>query len=109
LLWQNAANFAPKRRGTSPAPANAVRIRNAHDDIDGVELLRRAIAQSAGPYPRAAVPPRQWSPFEQGRLLARSIARAKFVTLESDNHVVLAGEPAWPRLISGSSARSRPS
>ena len=40
------------------------------------------------------------APFEQDRLLARSIARAKFVTLESDNHVVLAGEPAWPRLVS---------
>ena len=26
-------------------------------------------------------------------------ARAKFMTLESDNHVVLAGEPAWPMLI----------
>lgn len=49
------------------------------------------------------------APFEQDRRIARSIARAKFVTLESDNHVVLAGEPAWPRLISGSSARSRPS
>jgi hypothetical protein len=71
-------------------PANAVRIRNACYDIDVVELLRRAIAESA-PYPRAALPPRQWGPFEQDRLLARSIARAKFVTLESDNHVVLAG------------------
>jgi pimeloyl-ACP methyl ester carboxylesterase len=40
------------------------------------------------------------APFEQDRLITRSIARAKFVTLESDNHVVLAGEPAWPRLIS---------
>jgi pimeloyl-ACP methyl ester carboxylesterase len=39
------------------------------------------------------------APFEQGRLIAHSIPRAKFVTLESDNHVVLAGEPAWPRLI----------
>jgi pimeloyl-ACP methyl ester carboxylesterase len=34
------------------------------------------------------------APFEQDRLLARSLARAKFVTLESDSHVVLAGEPA---------------
>ena len=43
------------------------------------------------------------APFEQNRLLACSLARAKFVTLESNNHVnhvVLAGEPAWPRLIS---------
>jgi hypothetical protein len=29
-----------------------------------------------------------------------SIPRAKFVTFESDTHVVLAGEPAWPRLTS---------
>ena len=82
------------RRITSPA--NAVRIRNACDDIDVVELL-----------PRVQVPTLvlrcrhdNGAPFEQDRLLARSIARAKFVTLESDNHVVLAGEPAWPRLIS---------
>ena len=40
------------------------------------------------------------APFEQDRVLARPIARAKFVTLGSDNHVVLAGEPARPRLIS---------
>jgi pimeloyl-ACP methyl ester carboxylesterase len=75
------------------------------DDIDVVELL-----------PRVQVPTLvrrcrhdNRAPFEQDRLLARSIARAKFVTLESDNHAALAGEPAWPRLISGSSARSRPS
>jgi pimeloyl-ACP methyl ester carboxylesterase len=40
------------------------------------------------------------APFEQNRLLARSIPRAKFVTLESDNHAALAGGPAWPGLIS---------
>ena len=62
--------------------------------------MRRAIAEGAAPYPRAAVPPRQRGPVEQDRRIARSIARAKFVTLESDNHVVLAGEPAWPRLVS---------
>jgi pimeloyl-ACP methyl ester carboxylesterase len=96
LLWQNAANFAPKRRGTSPAPANAVRIRNARDDIDVVELLPRV------QLPTLVLRCRHdnGGPFEQHRLLARSIARAKFMTLESDNHVVLAGEPAWPRLIS---------
>jgi hypothetical protein len=36
---------------------------------------------------------------DQGLLMARSIPHAKLVTLESENHVVLAGEPAWPRLI----------
>ena len=39
------------------------------------------------------------APFEQGRLMARSIPHAKLVTLESENHVVLAGEPAWPKLV----------
>jgi pimeloyl-ACP methyl ester carboxylesterase len=34
------------------------------------------------------------APFEQDRRIARSIALAKFVTLASHNHVVLAGEPA---------------
>jgi len=40
------------------------------------------------------------APFEQDRLIARSIPRVKLVALKSDNHVVPAGEPAWPRLIS---------
>ena len=62
--------------------------------------MRRAIAESAAPYPRAALPPRQRGSVEQNRLLARSIPRAKFVTLESDNHAALAGGPAWPGLIS---------
>jgi len=79
------------RRITSPA--NAVRIRNACDDIDVVELLRECrslpLPRVQVPTPRAALPPRQWAPFEQDRLLARSIARAKFVTLESENHVVV--------------------
>ncbi len=35
-------------------------------------------------------------PFEQGRLLAGAIAEGRLVTLESENHDLLAGEPAWP-------------
>jgi pimeloyl-ACP methyl ester carboxylesterase len=34
-------------------------------------------------------------PLEQGRLMAASIPNARLVTLESDNHVLLADEPAW--------------
>jgi pimeloyl-ACP methyl ester carboxylesterase/DNA-binding CsgD family transcriptional regulator len=36
-------------------------------------------------------------PFEEGRLLATAIPGARFVPLESDNHVLLASEPAWER------------
>jgi pimeloyl-ACP methyl ester carboxylesterase len=38
-------------------------------------------------------------PLEQGRLIARTIPHARFVTLESDNHVLLAGEPDWQKLV----------
>jgi DNA-binding CsgD family transcriptional regulator len=36
-------------------------------------------------------------PFEQGRHTAAQIPDARFVTLESKNHVLLATEPAWPQ------------
>lgn len=35
-------------------------------------------------------------PFEEGRLLAALIPGARFLPLESDNHTLLAFEPAWP-------------
>ncbi len=34
-------------------------------------------------------------PFDEGRLLASLIPGARFVPLDSDNHVLLEGEPAW--------------
>jgi pimeloyl-ACP methyl ester carboxylesterase len=77
------------------SPQNAVRIRNACDDIDVVELLPKVQVPTLVLHCRHD----NVAPFEQGRLIARSIPRARFVTLESENHVVLAGEPAWPRLV----------
>ena len=38
-------------------------------------------------------------PFEEGRRLAGLIPGAVFVPLESRNHILLADEPAWPRLL----------
>jgi pimeloyl-ACP methyl ester carboxylesterase len=35
-------------------------------------------------------------PFEHGLMLARSIPNARFVALESKNHLILSHEPAWP-------------
>jgi pimeloyl-ACP methyl ester carboxylesterase/DNA-binding CsgD family transcriptional regulator len=34
-------------------------------------------------------------PYEEGRLLASLLPDARFVTLESDNHILQEGEPAW--------------
>jgi pimeloyl-ACP methyl ester carboxylesterase/DNA-binding winged helix-turn-helix (wHTH) protein len=77
------------------SPENAGRIRNACDDIDVVDLLPKVQAPTLVIHCRHD----NVAPVEQGRLMARSIPHAKFVTLDSDNHVVLAGEPAWPRLV----------
>ena len=39
------------------------------------------------------------APFEEGRHLATLIPSARFVPLESHNHVLLADEPAWPQFL----------
>ncbi|MEX0761239.1 MAG: alpha/beta fold hydrolase [Dehalococcoidia bacterium] len=39
-------------------------------------------------------------PFEQGRLLASLIPHARFIPLESMNHILLENEPAWPVFLS---------
>jgi len=38
-------------------------------------------------------------PFEEGRLMAAAIPHARLVTLESRNHILLEGEPAWDRFL----------
>jgi DNA-binding SARP family transcriptional activator/pimeloyl-ACP methyl ester carboxylesterase len=38
-------------------------------------------------------------PFEEGRLMAALIPNARLVPLESKNHILLEGEPAWQRFL----------
>jgi pimeloyl-ACP methyl ester carboxylesterase/DNA-binding CsgD family transcriptional regulator len=38
-------------------------------------------------------------PIEQGRLLASLVPGSRFVQIDSENHMPLADEPAWPRLL----------
>ena len=38
-------------------------------------------------------------PIEEGRLLASLIPDCRFVQIDSENHMPLADEPAWPRLV----------
>jgi pimeloyl-ACP methyl ester carboxylesterase len=37
--------------------------------------------------------------FERGRELAALIPNARFVSLESNDYILLANEPAWPRFL----------
>jgi pimeloyl-ACP methyl ester carboxylesterase/DNA-binding winged helix-turn-helix (wHTH) protein len=73
----------------------AVKLRLVCDDIDVADLL-----------PRVAVPTLilhsrhdNAVPFEEGQRLAAAIPNARFVPLESENHVPMPHEPAWPKFI----------
>ena len=72
-------------------PEIAVRIRRArnHDDVTG-EATRVAC-------PALVIHARDDAlvPFAEGRLLATLIPGARFVALESRNHILLEDEPAW--------------
>jgi pimeloyl-ACP methyl ester carboxylesterase/DNA-binding CsgD family transcriptional regulator len=74
-------------------PHNAARIMRVFNDIDVVHLLHQVscptlVLHASGD---ARVP------FEESRLLAGLIPDARFVPLESENHLLLETEPAWLR------------
>jgi pimeloyl-ACP methyl ester carboxylesterase/DNA-binding CsgD family transcriptional regulator len=74
-------------------PRNAARIMRVFNDIDVVELLEQVacptlVLHASGD---ARVP------FDESRLLAGLIPDARFVPLESENHLLLETEPAWLR------------
>jgi pimeloyl-ACP methyl ester carboxylesterase len=73
----------------------AVRLRMASADIDIVDLLPKVSTPTLVVHSKHdnAVP------FEEGRRLASVIPNAKFVALESENHVPMPDEPAWPTFI----------
>ncbi|MGH7412715.1 MAG: alpha/beta fold hydrolase [Candidatus Rokuibacteriota bacterium] len=73
----------------------AVRLRLACDDIDVADLLPRVTVPTLILHSRHdnAVP------LEEGHRLAAAIPDARFVALESENHVPLPDEPAWPEFI----------
>lgn len=83
--------FADLQRMAMSADA-AIRMRMACADIDVVDLLKQVSAPTLVLHSRYdnAVP------FEEGQRLAAAIPNARFVALESENHVPVPDEPAWP-------------
>jgi DNA-binding winged helix-turn-helix (wHTH) protein/pimeloyl-ACP methyl ester carboxylesterase len=72
------------------------KLAQAVDDIDIVNLL-----------PKVSAPTIVFHcirdrlvPFDQGRRLAAAIPNARFVPLDSENHALLADEPAWVKFVS---------
>ncbi len=73
----------------------AARLRVASDDIDIVDLLPQIKVPTLVIHARHD----HVAPLEQGRLLAARIPGARFVTVESENHVPVPGDPAWEVLM----------
>ncbi|NWG22900.1 MAG: alpha/beta fold hydrolase [Pseudorhodoplanes sp.] len=86
--------FADMQRQTTDADL-AIRLRNACDDIDVADILPRVRV------PTLVLHARKDSvvPVEQGRFLAANIPGARFVTLDSENHVPIPGELSWETLL----------
>lgn len=77
------------------SPANAARLHEAFGEVEVGDLLEKVRAPTLVFHGRndAVVP------FEEGRAIAAGIPGARFVPLESFNHVMIPTEPAWPRLV----------
>ena len=79
----------------SCSPENAVRYGRATANIDVAELLGKATAPTLVMHARDDVR----VPFENGRRLAAGIPGARFVELQSRNHLILEDEPAYSRFV----------
>jgi pimeloyl-ACP methyl ester carboxylesterase len=77
------------------SPENAVRITQATGQIDISDLLSQVRVPTLVLHGRndAAIP------IDESRRLAAGIPGARFVALETRNHLVLEHEPAWTRLL----------
>ena len=75
------------------SPENTVRLRGTFDEIDVIALLPEVSVPTLVMHCRHD----NLVPFEEGRRIATLIPNAKFVSLESENHVPLPGEPAWQK------------
>ena len=83
--------FADLQRVAS-SPENTVRLRTVFDEIDVVDLLPNVSVPTLVLHCRYD----NLIPFEEGRRIATLVPNAKFVALESENHVPQPSEPAWP-------------
>jgi len=77
---------------TTTSTENAVQFRRQRREVDVTDLLTDLDLPTMVVHARGD----QMVDLTNGRLLAAGIPGARLVTLESDNHILLADEPAWP-------------
>jgi len=75
----------------STAPLTAARFMREFNAIDVMALLPEVRCPTLVLHSRHDVR----VPFDEGRLLASAIPGARFVSIESSNHLLLEGEPGW--------------
>ena len=81
-------------RTTTSAEA-AIRLFRARGTVDVVDAARTVTARTLVMHARDD----RVVPVEEGRLLASLIPDARLVVLDSANHILLAGEPAWEEFL----------
>ena len=79
----------------STSAVNAARFMREFNEIDVVELLPRVSCPTLVLHSSRDVR----VPFDEGRLIAGEIPEARFVPLESENHLLLESESAWHRWV----------
>ncbi|MCV2394840.1 alpha/beta fold hydrolase [Actinotalea sp. M2MS4P-6] len=79
----------------SASPETAARIRETSAEIDVSDLARDVRAATLVVHVRDD----GVTPFEEGRRMATLIPGARFVPLDGRNHILLARDPAWHRLV----------
>jgi pimeloyl-ACP methyl ester carboxylesterase/DNA-binding CsgD family transcriptional regulator len=84
----------------STSPENAGRFMRVFNEIDVVSLLSQVSCPTLVLHSTrdARVP------YDEGWLIASGIPGARFVSLDSNNHLLLDGEPAWERWVDELSA-----
>jgi pimeloyl-ACP methyl ester carboxylesterase len=80
----------------SSSAENAARLLLSLGEVNVLDLLPGIAAPTLVVHCRDEVA----VPFEQGRLIASRIPRARFVALESRNHILLPRDPAWAAFVS---------
>ena len=74
------------------SPENAARLLETLGRIDVMGILPKVSVPTLVTHSRGDA----GVPFVEGQAVAERIPGARFLPLESDNHLILAHEPAWP-------------
>ncbi len=77
------------------SPENAARTLEAFHQVDVTEAAQKLRVPTLVVHARGDAR----VPFDEGRRLAALIPQARFVALDSDNHVLLQDEPAWAQFV----------